>query len=60
MELYWGHYQLVFRPSKSIYVSALNNSYAIAVLGIEPTGNIIIKANVDATWLNFDNVSFKI
>lgn len=49
-----------YRPSKSIYVSALNNSYTIAVLGIEPTGNIIIKANVDATWLNFDNVSFKI
>lgn len=49
-----------FRPSQSIYVSALNNSYAIAVLGIEPTGNIIIKANVDATWLNFDNISFKI
>ena len=49
-----------YRPSKSIYVSALNNSYTIAVLGIEPTGNIIVKANVDATWLNFDNVSFKI
>ncbi len=49
-----------YRPSKSIYVSTLNNSYTIAVLGIEPTGNIIIKANVDATWLNFDNVSFKI
>lgn len=49
-----------YRPSKSIYVSALNNSYTIAVLGIEPTGNIIIKANVDQTWLNFDNVSFKI
>ena len=49
-----------YRPSKSIYVSALNNSYTIAVLGIEPTGNIIIKANVDDTWLNFDNVSFKI
>ena len=49
-----------YRPSKSIYVSALNNSYTIAILGIEPTGNIIIKANVDATWLNFDNVSFKI
>lgn len=49
-----------YRPSKSIYVSALNNSYAIAVLGIEPTGNVIIKANVDSTWLNFDNVSFKI
>ena len=49
-----------YRPSKSIYISALNNSYTIAVLGIEPTGNIIIKANVDATWLNFDNVSFKI
>ena len=49
-----------YRPSKSIYVSALNNSYTIAVLGIEPTGNVIIKANVDSTWLNFDNVSFKI
>lgn len=49
-----------YRPSKSIYVSALNNSYTIAVLGIEPTGNIIIKANVDSTWLNFDNVAFKI
>ena len=49
-----------YRPSKSIYISALNNSYTVAVLGIEPTGNLIIKANVDSTWLNFDNVSFKI
>lgn len=55
-----GALPIGYRPSKSIYVSALNNSYTIAVLGIEPTGNIIIKANVDQTWLNFDNVSFKI
>ena len=49
-----------FRPSQYLYVSALNNSYTVAVLGIYPNGNIIIKGNVDATWLNFDNVSFKI
>lgn len=49
-----------FRPSQSLYVSALNNSYTVAVLGIYPSGNIVVKSNVDATWLNFDNVSFKI
>ncbi|MFS9332173.1 DUF859 domain-containing protein [Streptococcus mitis] len=49
-----------FRPSQSLYVSALNNSYTVAVLGIYPNGNILVKGNVDATWLNFDNVSFKI
>lgn len=49
-----------FRPSQSLYVSALNNSYTVAILGIYPNGNILVKGNVDATWLNFDNISFKI
>lgn len=49
-----------FRPSQSLYVSALNNSYTVAVLGIYPSGNVVVKGNVDATWLNFDNVLFKI
>ena len=49
-----------FRPKQTMFVSALNNSYGIAVLGIYPSGNIVVKGNVDATWLNFDNVSFKI
>lgn len=49
-----------FRPKQTMFVSTLNNSYGIAVLGIYPSGNIVVKENVDATWLNFDNVSFKI
>lgn len=49
-----------FRPKQTMFVSALNNSYGIAVLGIYSSGNIVVKGNVDATWLNFDNVSFKI
>ena len=49
-----------FRPSQSLYVSALNNSYTVAILGIYSNGNIVVKNNVDSTWLNFDNVSFKI
>lgn len=49
-----------FRPKQTMFVSALNNSYGIAVLGIYPSGNIVVKGNVDATWLNFDNISFKI
>ena len=49
-----------FRPKQTMFVLALNNSYGIAVLGIYPSGNIVVKGNVDATWLNFDNVSFKI
>ena len=49
-----------FRPRQTMFVSALNNSYGIAVLGIYSSGNIVVKENVDATWLNFDNVSFKI
>ena len=49
-----------FRPKQTMFVSALNNSYGIAVLGIYSSGNIVVKGNVDATWLNLDNVSFKI
>ena len=49
-----------FRPKQTMFVSALNNSYVPAVLGIYPSGNVVVKWNVDATWLNFDNVSFKI
>lgn len=49
-----------FRPKQTMFVSALNNSYGMAVLGIYSSGNVVVKGNVDATWLNFDNVSFKI
>lgn len=49
-----------FRPQKAMYVIGLNNSYSGATLGIYPEGHIVVKSNVDATWLNFDNVSFKI
>ena len=49
-----------FRPTQTLFVSALNNSYTVAVLDIYSNGNIVVKGNVDATWLNFDNISFKI
>lgn len=49
-----------FRPSTTIFKTALNNDYGPAVVGIYPEGNVVVKGNVDATWLNFDNVSFKI
>lgn len=49
-----------FRPTQTLFVSALNNSYTVAVLGIYSTGEIVVKKNVDSEWLNFDNVSFKI
>lgn len=49
-----------FRPKQTMFVSALNNSYGTAVLGLYSSGNIVVKGNVDATWLNFDNISFKI
>lgn len=48
------------RPTQTLFVSALNNSYTVATLGIYSNGNIVVKANVDSNWLNFDNVSFKI
>nr|WP_295589347.1 DUF859 family phage minor structural protein [uncultured Streptococcus sp.] len=49
-----------FRPTQSIYVTGLNNSFGSAILAILKEGDIVIKGNVDATWLNFDNISFKI
>ena len=49
-----------FRPTQSIYVTGLNNSFGSAILAVLKEGNIVIKGNVDATWLNFDNISFKI
>ena len=49
-----------FRPKQTMFVSALNNSYGMAVLGIYPSGNVVVKRNVDEKWLNLDNVSFKI
>ena len=49
-----------FRPSTTLFKTALNNDYGSAVIGIYSSGNVVVKGNVDATWLNFDNVSFKI
>lgn len=49
-----------FRPSESLYVAGLNNSFGGAVLAILKEGDIVIKANVDSTWLNLDNISFRI
>ncbi|NOL85549.1 hypothetical protein, partial [Klebsiella pneumoniae] len=49
-----------FRPSTTLFKTALNNDYGSAVIGIYPNGNVVVKSNVDATWLNFDNVFFKI
>lgn len=49
-----------FRPLHSTYVFALNDDFTIAVLCILTSGEIVVRKNVDATWLNFDNVSFKI
>ena len=49
-----------FRPSTALFKTVLNSDYGPAVVGIYPGGNVVVKGNVDATWLNFDNVSFKI
>lgn len=49
-----------FRPTTSLFKSVLNNDFNHAVIGIYPSGNVVVKGNIDATWLNFDNVSFKI
>lgn len=49
-----------FRPSQSIYVTGLNNSFSGAIVAIFTDGNIVVKANVDSTWLNLDNISFRI
>lgn len=49
-----------FRPSTTLFKTALNNDYGPAILGIYPSGNVVVKGNVDEKWLNLDNVSFKI
>lgn len=49
-----------FRPRSSTWVQGLNNSYGNAVLLINTDGRIVVKSNVDNTWLNLDNVSFRI
>ena len=49
-----------YRPGKQLYLSALNNSYGVAILSIRPDGTVVVKSNVDSQWLNFDNVSFRI
>lgn len=49
-----------FRPSQPLFVTALSGNFVVAALAIYPTGNIVVKSNVDANWLNFDNISFKI
>ena len=49
-----------YRPGKQLYLSALNNSYGVAILSIQPDGAVVVKSNVDSQWLNFDNISFRI
>lgn len=49
-----------FRPSTTLFKTALNNDYGSAVVGIYPSGNVVVKGNIDEKWLNLDNVSFKI
>ena len=49
-----------FRPPKALYLTAINNSYTPAIISVYPNGHIVVKKNVDADWLNFDNISFKI
>ena len=49
-----------FRPPTALFKTVLNSNYGPAVVGIYPGGTVVVKGNIDATWLNFDNVSFKI
>lgn len=49
-----------FRPLHSTYVFAINDDFSVAALCILTSGEIVVRKNADATWLNFDNVSFKI
>ena len=46
-----------FRPSTALFKTVLNSNYGPAVVGIYPGGTVVVKGNVDATWLNFDNIS---
>lgn len=49
-----------YRPTVALFKMALNNSYGIAIVGIYPSGNVVVKSNVDDQWLNLDSVNFKI
>lgn len=49
-----------YRPSNSLFIKALNNDFGLAILQIGNDGRVIVKKNVDSTWLNLDNISFKI
>ncbi|WP_298731015.1 DUF859 family phage minor structural protein [uncultured Granulicatella sp.] len=49
-----------YRPKNQLYVFAMNDSFGTAALSISSDGRVVIKNNVDASWLGFDNVSFKI
>lgn len=49
-----------YRPSVGLFKKALNNSYGSAIIAIYPTGNVVVKDNVDDQWLNLDDISFKI
>ena len=49
-----------YRPGKQLYLSALNNSYGVAIVSMRPNGDVVVKSNVDSQWLNFDNISFRI
>ena len=49
-----------FRPSNSLFIKALNDDFGLAILQIGSDGRVIVKKNVDSTWLNLDNISFKI
>ena len=49
-----------YRPKDQLYVFAMNDSFGTAALSISSDGRVVVKNNVDASWLGFDNVSFKI
>lgn len=49
-----------YRPKSGIFKTGLNNSYGLAIIAVYPSGNVVVKGNVDSQWLNLDNVSFKI
>ena len=49
-----------YRPRVGIFKTGLNNSYGLAVIAVYPSGNVVVKGNVDSQWLNLDNVTFKI
>lgn len=49
-----------YRPKGQLYVFAMNNGFNPASLSIATDGRVIVKQNVDSSWLGFDNISFKI